>query len=117
MNLLDECRPGSARCPRMTEHLDGLGGTLTGKPEDFVVDEIPAYPPSGQGDHRFVRIKKRGLTTPDMVRKMARAAQCSERDIGVAGRKDKYAITTQWISLPVDPRQPDDDRIGGVSSS
>jgi len=109
--LLDHCRPGGLHCPRITATLDGIGGALTGQPEDFVVDEVPAYAPSGVGDHIFVKIKKRGLTTPDMVRKMARAAHCSERDIGVAGRKDKHAVTTQWISMPVMPHPPDDDRI------
>ena len=69
--------------------------------EDFVVDEDPAYPPSGAGDHVFVRIEKRGL---DHARRRcsgsrARSA-CSERDIGVAGMKDRHAVTRQWLSLP-----------------
>jgi tRNA pseudouridine13 synthase len=70
-------------------------------PEDFVVEEIPAYLPSGEGDHLFVRFTKRNLTTPAAVRAIADAAGVHPRDVGVAGLKDKVAVTTQTISLPV----------------
>ena len=32
---------------------------IKGCPEDFVVEEIPAYAPSGRGEHVFVRFTKR----------------------------------------------------------
>lgn len=76
-------------------------------PEDFRVDEIPAYEPSGAGDHLYLRFEKRDLTTQDAVRAIARAAGVQERDIGVAGLKDKVGVTTQTISLPKSPRAPD----------
>ncbi len=74
-------------------------------PEDFVVDEIPAYSPSGQGNHLLLRFEKRDLTTPDAVRAIGRALSVPGRDIGIAGLKDKVAVTTQWISLPY-PGEP-----------
>jgi len=75
-------------------------------PEDFVVDEIPLYPQSGAGEHLYVRIEKRGFTTPAMVRAVTRAAGVDERDVGYAGLKDKHAVTRQWLSLPAKARPP-----------
>ncbi len=75
-------------------------GTIKQKPEDFVVDEIPAYEPSGEGTHLYVRFKKRNLTTDQAVKAFARALDVDRRDMGVAGLKDKIGVTTQWISIP-----------------
>ena len=86
--------------PLMTRDLLKLGGALGPDHEDFVVDEIPAYLPSGQGEHVYLRVEKRGMTTRDAVLALARAARVSERDVGYAGMKDKHGVTTQWVSLP-----------------
>ncbi len=75
-------------------------GTIKQRPEDFVVDEIPAYEPSGEGTHLYIHFRKKNLTTDQAVRAFARALDVDRRDIGVAGLKDKVAITTQWISIP-----------------
>ncbi len=69
-------------------------------PEDFVVEELPAYEPSGDGEHFFVRFTKRDLTTDVAVSRFARALDVRVRDVGVAGLKDKVAVTTQTISFP-----------------
>ncbi|AKV03815.1 tRNA pseudouridine 13 synthase [Labilithrix luteola] len=74
-------------------------GLIKSSPDDFVVDEIPAYEPSGSGEHLYVHFKKRGLNTDDAVRAIARALSVDLREVGVAGLKDKFAVTTQWISL------------------
>jgi tRNA pseudouridine13 synthase len=68
-------------------------------PEDFVVDEIPAYEPSGRGEHVFVRFRKRDMNTDAAARAIARALGADPRAVGIAGNKDKRAITTQTISL------------------
>jgi tRNA pseudouridine13 synthase len=73
---------------------------------DFVVDEIPLYAASGAGEHVYVRVEKRGFTTPAMVRAVTRAAGVDERDVGYAGLKDKHAVTRQWLSLPNKARPP-----------
>ncbi len=70
-------------------------------PEDFRVDEVPSYLPSGAGPHLYVRIEKRGRTTRDVVRALASALRVPERDAGFAGMKDKDAVATQWLSFPV----------------
>lgn len=72
------------------------------RPEDFVVVEEPLYAPSGRGTHLFVRVEKRGRTTEQVARDLARVAGVSARDVGYAGRKDRHALTTQWFSLPGD---------------
>ncbi len=86
--------------PYLTADLPGIGGALRTVPEDFFVDEEAAYEASGAGDHIFVRIEKRGLTTPQAVERIARALAVNPRDIGVAGMKDRHAVTRQWLSLP-----------------
>lgn len=67
--------------------------------EDFVVEELPAYAPSGEGEHLFVRFTKRAMNTMDAVRAIARALECDARAAGFAGMKDKRGVTTQTISL------------------
>ncbi len=86
--------------PYLTAALPGIGGILRASCEDFFVDEEPAYLPTGTGDHVFVRIEKRELTTPQAVERIARALGVNPRDIGVAGMKDRHAVTRQWLSLP-----------------
>ncbi len=93
--------------PFATADLPGVGGRIGPELEDFRVDEIPAYLPSGAGDHVYVRVRKRGLTTQSTVALLARAAVVKERDIGHAGMKDKHAVTTQWFSLPRTPLSPE----------
>jgi hypothetical protein len=72
----------------LTARLPGTGGSIRQQPEDFQVDEIPLYEPCGEGDHLYLRIEKRGLTTYDLLRELAKALQCNERDLGYAGLKD-----------------------------
>jgi tRNA pseudouridine13 synthase len=88
------------RLPYLTGDLPGTGGTLRGGDDDFRVDEIPAYEPEGRGDHVFVHIEKRGLTTPQAAEALARAAGARIADVGWAGMKDRHAVTRQWLSLP-----------------
>jgi tRNA pseudouridine13 synthase len=65
----------------------------------FIVDEIPAYAPSGAGEHLYVHIEKEGLTTDDVALALARACGVKPMAVGYAGRKDRHAITTQWFSI------------------
>ncbi|MDQ3365465.1 MAG: tRNA pseudouridine(13) synthase TruD [Myxococcota bacterium] len=86
--------------PFLTADLPGTGGVLRSTEDDFVVDEVPAYAATGAGEHVFIKIEKRGLTTPRAVQLIARALRIRDRDIGVAGMKDRHAVTRQWLSLP-----------------
>ena len=79
---------------------------FTPSPETFVVEEIAAYEPAGAGEHTFLWIEKRGLTTMDAVRRLARLLGVDARDVGYAGLKDRSAVTRQWVSIPrVDPER------------
>jgi tRNA pseudouridine13 synthase len=92
--------------PFVTAGLPGSGGTLKASPEDFRVDEQPAYLPSGSGPHLYLLVEKRGRTTRDVLRDLAARLGVPERDAGYAGLKDRAAVTTQWLSFPV-ARDPD----------
>ncbi len=94
------CKSTAVSLPFLTAELPGIGGVLRTAPEDFEVEELPAYLPSGNGDHVYVLIEKRDLTTPFAISQLARAAGVSPRDVGSAGMKDRRAVTRQWLSLP-----------------
>ena len=94
--------------PLWTADLDAPGGIVERVPEHFCVDEVPSYEPCGEGPHWYVRIRKRGLTTQDAVRRIARAAAVERKHLGVAGQKDKHAVTTQWVSIPERGVNPED---------
>jgi tRNA pseudouridine13 synthase len=98
--------PAVAVPPIATTDLPGTGGTIGPEPEDFQVDEIPLYAPSGEGEHLYVRVQKRRMTTREAVSSLARAAGVPQSEIGTAGMKDKHAVTTQWMSLPARRAKP-----------
>ena len=108
--MTDELEPATPITPHepplMDPGLPVIDAVIGPLPEDFVVDEVPLYPQSGEGEHLYVRVEKRGFTTPAMVRAVTRAAGVDERDVGYAGLKDKHAVTRQWLSLPSKARAP-----------
>lgn len=89
----------SVRAPMSAEHSELPEAVIRRSPEDFVVEELPAYPASGKGEHLFITFRKRGLTTPDAVRALARALEVDPRFAGWAGMKDRHAVTTQTVSF------------------
>lgn len=93
--------------PLVAWDLEPVLGHLGSNPEDFRVDEIPAYAASGDGEHRLIRLEKVGMTTLDLVRVVSRAAKIQEREVGYAGLKDKHAITSQWLSVPFRSTPPE----------
>ncbi len=80
--------------------LGRIDASLGTEPEDFVVDEVPLYEPSGDGFHTYVTIEKRNLTTFDAVNQLAAALGVPARDLGTAGLKDRRAVTRQRVSIP-----------------
>ena len=74
--------------------------SFTPSPDRFIVEEIAAYPPRGEGDHTFLWVEKRGLTTFDAISAVALALGVPPRDVGYAGMKDRHATTRQWLSVP-----------------
>src|SRR5207249_2176809 len=86
--------------PLLTAGLPGAGGVIKQTPEDFEVEEIPAYEPSGQGDHLFLWIEKRGMGAQFFERQIAKRLEISAAEVGTAGLKDRHAVTRQWVSVP-----------------
>jgi tRNA pseudouridine13 synthase len=90
--------------PYLTTDLPGVGGVIKRYNEDFIVEELPLYPASGEGTHVYFSIEKQGVTTLEATRVIANALGRQPRDIGYAGMKDAHGITRQWLSLEhVDP--------------
>jgi len=85
--------------PPATAGLPGTGGRIRAAPDDFRVEEVPAYLPQGSGSHLYLLVEKRDLTTRDLVAALV-AEGLQESQVGVAGLKDKSAVTVQWLSLP-----------------
>jgi tRNA pseudouridine13 synthase len=86
--------------PLLTADLPGIGGRIKVSPEDFEVEEIPAYEPSGQGDYLFLWVEKRDLGAEYFARQVARRLGLAPGDVGTAGLKDRRAITRQMVSVP-----------------
>ncbi|MBI2353628.1 MAG: tRNA pseudouridine(13) synthase TruD [Deltaproteobacteria bacterium] len=83
----------------LTSDIPGIGGVIKGSPEDFVVEEIPAYEPCGSGEHCYLWIEKRGIATLEAIRRVARELRVPEKEIGYAGMKDAVGVTRQTISV------------------
>jgi tRNA pseudouridine13 synthase len=86
--------------PCLTAELPGIGGVIKHIPEDFVVEEIPAYQPSGSGEHLFLWVEKRDISAEQLTQHLARALDVPRNEIGMAGLKDRRAVTRQLVSVP-----------------
>lgn len=85
---------------RLTDTLPGIGGALKRECEDFVVEEMPAYEPCGEGEHLFLWIEKRDVAAEQLVQHLARTLGIRQGDVGAAGLKDRRAVTRQYVSVP-----------------
>lgn len=85
--------------PYLTGAVPGIGGRMRVDPEDFQVEEKPLYLPCGEGEHLYIKVTKRMLSTPDLVRRISSTVGVKAQGIGTAGLKDARAVTTQMISL------------------
>lgn len=84
----------------LTAELPGIGGRLKTEIDDFIVEEIPAYEPSGTGDHLYLWIEKHDMSAEYFVRQIATRLAIPVGEIGTAGLKDRRAVTRQWVSVP-----------------
>src|SRR5438552_10931402 len=89
-----------APLPLITEQLPGIGGSIKRQPEDFEVEEIPAYEPCGTGEHVYLWIEKRAMGAEYFMRQIARRLGIANNEVGSAGLKDRHAVTRQWLSVP-----------------
>lgn len=88
---------------------EALGSAvLKATAEDFQVDEVLDIPLSGDGEHLWLWVEKRGLNTEDAARRIAKAAGVALRTVSYAGLKDRQALTRQWFSIQL-PGKADPD--------
>lgn len=85
-----------------------IRGRLRSQPEDFEVEELRAFWPSGSGEHAWLEVEKRGANTEWVARELARFAAVPPMAVGVAGLKDRHAVTRQAFTVHLAGR-PDPD--------
>lgn len=74
-------------------------GSIRTSAEDFRVEEIPLQEPTGEGEHLWLWVEKKGENTDYLARSLARAYGVAPVAISYAGRKDRHAISRQWFSV------------------
>jgi tRNA pseudouridine13 synthase len=87
--------------PLLTADLPGIGGRIKVEVEDFEVEEVPAYEPSGVGDFLYLWIEKRDMGAEYFTRQIAKRLGIAPGDVGTAGLKDRRAVTRQMVSVPI----------------
>lgn len=92
----------------LTPDIPGVGGRLRVRIEDFLVEELPLYAPSGEGEHIYLFVEKRNLSTLLLVQTLARHFGVGTFQVGYAGLKDRRAITRQVVSIHTPGRSIED---------
>ncbi|WP_133499794.1 tRNA pseudouridine(13) synthase TruD [Cognatilysobacter terrigena] len=93
-----------------------LTATFRATPDDFVVEEIAGFEPTGSGEHLLLEIEKRGLNTAFAARRIAEWAGVKDVAIGYAGLKDRHAVTRQRFTVHLPGREsPDVAALEGAS--
>lgn len=85
------------------------GGLLRSVPEDFQVDEELGFEPSGSGEHVLIHLRKRGLNTDEVARRIGATAGVDRRAVSWSGLKDRHACTTQWFSVHMPGKAAEDE--------
>jgi len=91
-------------------HGQPLGTAIArSEPADFIVRERLPWLPSGQGEHLYLYLRKTNATTTWAARQLAQLCDLQNREVSLAGMKDRQAITWQWFSLawPIKQSLPD----------
>ncbi len=65
--------------------------------QDFQVDEVLDIPLTGEGEHLWLWVEKRGLNTEEAARRIAKAAGVPLRTVSYAGLKDRQALTRRVV--------------------
>lgn len=77
-------------------------------PDDFIVEEHITVEFTGEGEHCWVYIKKRGCNTDWVAQKLAHYCGVKKMAVAYAGLKDRHAVTSQWFSVQL-PGKPTPD--------
>ena len=82
-------------------------------PEDWRVTEELERSFADSGEHYYLYVRKRCLSTIPVANRLAKAFDVPAMDVGFAGMKDKHAVTEQWFSV----RQPTNDKYNIVTKT
>ncbi|MEO0368360.1 MAG: tRNA pseudouridine(13) synthase TruD [Pseudomonadota bacterium] len=74
-------------------------GRVKSTPDDFVVVEEFDFEPHGEGEHDWLWIEKRGLSTTAVAQMLAQHAKVHRNAIGYSGLKDRQAVTQQVFTV------------------
>jgi tRNA pseudouridine13 synthase len=84
--------------PRL--HGEPLGtARFKSQPDDFQVEEILGFEPSGSGEHCLLWVEKTDRNSNDVATWLADRLGIRKRLVSHCGLKDKNAITRQWFSI------------------
>ena len=72
------------------------------KPEDFVVRELINLPISKNGNYTILKLEKRHWNTLDVIDWVARMLAVPKTLFSRAGLKDRYSLSTQYLSFKGD---------------
>lgn len=69
------------------------------KEEDFIVEEIANIPFKKKGKFKIYLLEKKGFNTIDVLLKISKILKIPLNKISYGGKKDRYGITRQYISI------------------
>ncbi len=77
----------------------GISARFKQQPEDFIVEEELPFELTGEGEHAWLKVRKRNNNTDWVAARIAEYAGVKKHAVGYAGLKDRFAVTTQWFSV------------------
>jgi tRNA pseudouridine13 synthase len=80
--------------------------SLKSQRSDFIVDEVLDIDMEGEGEHLYLHLQKSGMNTDELAQLLEKAYSVGSKDVGLAGMKDRHAITSQWFSVTI-PEGPE----------
>ncbi len=85
-----------------------ISAKIKSRPDDFIVEENIPLEFSGEGEHCWLYIKKRGCNTDWVAQQLAKFCKVKKMAVAYAGLKDRHAVTSQWFSVQL-PGKPTPD--------
>ena len=84
----------------LTTDIPGTGGVIKETPETSGWRKSRSIYPPERGSTPTSSTGRRGLATLEAIRRIGRALDVAERDMGYAGMKDAVGVTRQTLSIP-----------------
>jgi len=69
-------------------------------PEDFKVEEISEFAIKERGNYKLYALEKKTIETFSLLRYLSKKDKIPVSEFGIAGLKDKHAITKQYLTIP-----------------